>query len=646
MKEEYKILILEDDEITFMAYRRMFSSWEKKVDTTWCKTLAQAREELDRTKFDAAVLDYQLPDGDAFNIMPIIKDTPIIFVSGMEDISIAVKAMKEGAFDYLVKDFNNGFVQALPLIIQKAVRNYRIEAELRKTEQRYSELFHHSNDMIQSVNVEGQFLYVNPAWLATMEYSLDEVKNLYFLDIIQPEEQDHCMQVFTKLMQGESFNNEEIGFLTKSGKRIFVEGNIFTNTDSSISTIGIFRDITERKESEEKLREAKARYDLAVDAGKTGIMDWHVFTQSLFIDDKLKSLLGFEPDELKSTMESWYNQVHPGYQEKVMNDLKAYIKGEVPKYEFEYKMVHKDGSERWLLARAKAIRDDDNKVIRMIGTGTDVTLQKQIQAELELREEELQNINDNLESLVSNRTKKLSETNTYLEKEIERRKLTERALEEEKTQRLSALIDGQEMERKRLAKELHDSLGQLLTAAKLQVRQAIKRTQDNTLLEKVKYTGEILDLTMQEVRRISHALMPVLLNDFGLATALEKMIEQLNAGAKTKIEYNQLGESNHRLTKEIEIALYRICQEALNNSLKYSNCSYIQVVLDISDHLVVLTVKDDGAGMSENVLNEVYNNPSGSGIYNMKERAELINGEFKLNSEESNGTLIEVAVSL
>ena len=244
----------------------------------------------------------------------------------MEDISIAVKAMQQGAFDYLVKDFNNEFVEALPLIIEKAVRNYRIESQLRKTEQRYSDLFLHSNDLIQSVNTEGRFLYVNPAWLSTMEYTLEEVDDLYFLDIIHPEEHEHCMHVFESLMQGKSFKNEEIGFLTKSGKRIFVEGNIFTNTYPNVSTIGIFRDITERKESDLKLIEAKARYDLAVDAGKTGIMDWNLVTGRLFIDDKLKNLLGFRPDELESSLENWGQQIHPDHREKSVNDLGDFVK--------------------------------------------------------------------------------------------------------------------------------------------------------------------------------------------------------------------------------------------------------------------------------------------------------------------------------
>ncbi|MEM9389725.1 MAG: PAS domain-containing protein [Bacteroidota bacterium] len=646
MEERYNILIIEDDEFTFMAYRRMFSSWKKQTNLVWCKTISHAKQEIKKVSFDAAVLDYQLPDGDAFSVMPLIKETPIIFVSGMEDISIAVEAMRQGAFDYLVKDFNNEFVEALPLIIEKAVRNYRIESQLRKTEQRYSDLFMHSNDLIQSVNTEGRFLYVNPAWLSVMEYTLEEVDDLHFLDIIQPEEHEHCRHVFESLMQGKSFKNEEIGFLTKSGKRIFVEGNIFTNNYPSVSTIGIFRDITQRKVSGLKLVEAKARYDLAVDAGKTGVMDWNLVTGKLFIDDKLKNLLGFKPDELENSLENWGKQIHPDHREKSVNDLRGYVKGVIPKYEFEYKMLHKNGSVRWLLARGKAIRNGNNRVIRMIGTGTDVTLQKDIQAKLEMREEQLKSINDNLESLVSNRTKRLSKANEYLEKEIERRKLTELALEKEKTQRVSALIDGQEMERKRLAKELHDSLGQLLTAAKLQVRQTVKRTKDVSVLTKVEYTGEILDLTIQEVRRISQALMPVLLNDFGLAIALEKMIGQFNSGATAKIDYKHLGGSDGRLTKEIEIALYRICQEALNNSLKYSNCSYIQILLEESDLLVNLTISDNGDGISQNILNKIYNNPNGSGIYNMKERAELINGEFTLNAKEGDGTRIEIIVPL
>lgn len=644
--ENYKILVVEDDDITVMAYKRMFSFWDTKVDTTWCKTIAEAKKVITSHHFDAAVLDYMLPDGDAFDLMPFIKDTPILFVSGMEDISIAVKAMRQGAFDYLVKDFDNDFVEALPLLVQKAVHNYRIELELKKTQQRYSDLFQHSNDLIVSIADDGRLLDVNPAWLNTMGYRLEEINELQFLDIIDAEEKEHGLTIFENLRQGKSYKNEETIFLTKLGKEIFVEGNIFANTEPETTFIGIFRDVTERKESEKKLLEAKARYDLAVDAGKTGIMDWNLETQTLYIDDKLKSLLGFKPHELDSTLESWYSRIHADDQQKAVDDLKSFIKGEVPKYDFEYKMSHKDGSQRWLLARAKAIKNDGGKVVRIVGTGTDVTLQKEIQAQLEQREKELHDINDNLESIVANRTKKLSQANDYLQSEIERRKLTETALEDEKTQRLSALIDGQEIERKRLAKELHDSLGQLLTAAKLQVRHTVKRTKDSTLLQKMNYTSEILDLTIQEVRRISHALMPVLLNDFGLAQTLEKMIEQLSAGVKTKIEYKHIGESQNRLTKEVEIALYRICQEALNNALKYSNCSYIQVRLEVSDHLGSLCVKDDGKGLSKEELDKIYHTPSGSGIYNMKERAELIKAEFTLQSAAGAGTLIEVIVPL
>ena len=166
------------------------------------------------------------------------------------------------------------------------------------------------------------------------------------------------------------------------------------------------------------------------------------------------------------------------------------------------------------------------------------------------------------------------------------------------------------------------------------------------MIEKVKYTGEILDLTIQEVRRISQALMPVLLHDFGLAIAIEKMIEQLSKAAEPKIEYTFNGLKNKPLTKESEIALFRICQEALNNSLKSSNASSIRVVLEISDHLINLSITDNGDGIDLDELHNIYNSPNGSGIYNMKERADLINGEFTLNSDEGKGTSIEITIPL
>ncbi len=766
--EAYNILFVEDDDFTLLVYERMIKKWGKPCNYELCTSIAQTKEVLESSYFDVAILDYQLKDGDAFEILPFLKNIPVIFVSGMEDVSVAVEAMRKGAFDYLVKDFEHEFANVLPLTIERAVNHSRMKAQLKETEERYADLFQNANDMIQSVNEEGYFVHVNPAWLRKMEYTLEEAKQLNFLNIVHPEYREHCTHLFEQLLEGKEFKNVEVRFVTKSGKEIFVVGNIFCNLTQPVSTRGIFHDITERKKVEEQLRESKRRYELAVDAGQTGVMDFHLEGNYLYIDPKLKGLLGFEDHEMENTVDAWMSRVYPEDNQRSVDDLKNYIKGISKKYEHEYRMVHKDGSLRWLLARAQAIKNNTGRVIRLVGTGTDITAQKEIQDQLEESQHELKAVNENLESLVAQRTENLTKSNAQLKNEIEKRTAIEKELEKskedyqglfenahdpiiifdpqteivmdvndracevygftcdqfigksmaeiskfhrkvtrqikavlkkgkkhayeaiqykadgsemhvevsssavnykdrqailsinrditerkrmenliatERKKRLSAIIDGQEIERRRVSRELHDGLGQLLTAAKLRLRQSAKYSEHEKVQEHLSDTNEIIDLTISEVRKISYNLMPTVLNDFGLTAALEKMADQLTDDKGLKINFLSQVDFD-RLPKDMEVGLYRIAQEAVNNAMKYAEADKIDINLEQKGQEVTLVVDDNGKGFSKDAPIQYGNNGSGKGLYNMHERAELINGKFILESEPGKGTTVKVLTNL
>lgn len=766
--EAYNILFVEDDDFTLLVYERMIKKWGKPCNYELCTSIAQTKEVLESLNFDVAILDYQLKDGDAFEILPFLKNIPVIFVSGMEDVSVAVEAMRKGAFDYLVKDFEHEFANVLPLTIERAVNHSRMKAQLKETEERYADLFQNANDMIQSVNEEGYFVHVNPAWLRKMEYTLEEAKQLNFLNIVHPEYRKHCTHLFEQLLEGKEFKNVEVRFVTKSGKEIFVVGNIFCNLTQPVSTRGIFHDITERKKVEEQLRESKRRYELAVDAGQTGVMDFHLEGNYLYIDPKLKGLLGFEDHEMENTVDAWMSRVYPEDNRRSVDDLKNYIKGISKKYEHEYRMIHKDGSLRWLLARAQAIKNNKGRVIRLVGTGTDITAQKEIQDQLEESQHELKAVNENLESLVAQRTENLTKSNAQLKNEIEKRTAIEKELEKskedyqglfenahdpiiifdpqteivmdvndracevygftcdqfigksmaeiskfhrkvtrqikavlkkgkkhayeaiqykadgsemhvevsssavnykdrqailsinrditerkrmenliatERKKRLSAIIDGQEIERRRVSRELHDGLGQLLTAAKLRLRQSAKYSEHEKVQEHLSDTNEIIDLTISEVRKISYNLMPTVLNDFGLTAALEKMADQLTDDKGLKINFLSQVDFD-RLPKDMEVGLYRIAQEAVNNAMKYAEADKIDINLEQKGQEVTLVVDDNGKGFSKDAPIQYGNNGSGKGLYNMHERAELINGKFILESEPGKGTTVKVLTNL
>lgn len=120
---------------------------------------------------------------------------------------------------------------------------------LKNNEERYRTLFENANDLIQSVDAEWKFVDVNPKWLETLEYSKEELHNLTLINILREDQVQHCMELFNKVRQGESIKNVETVFISKTGKEIFVEGSAkgYFRDGIFIATVGIFRDISERK---------------------------------------------------------------------------------------------------------------------------------------------------------------------------------------------------------------------------------------------------------------------------------------------------------------------------------------------------------------------------------------------------------------
>lgn len=191
-----------------------------------------------------------------------------------------------------------------------------------------------------------------------------------------------------------------------------------------------------------------------------------------------------------------------------------------------------------------------------------------------------------------------------------------------------ALLEGSENERKRISQDLHDGIGQMLTALKFKIQEIEIQTKD---LQPVKH---LLDDIIQEIRRISSNLMPKVLLDYGLEAALL----QLSASSKIpmKVKY-QTPEIEPYITQVENITLFRIAQEALNNALKYSGASELVVQIVVQDDGVKMDVLDNGTGFD---LTE--NQNKSHGIRNMIERAKLLNGEVNIHTEIGKGTRVEV----
>ncbi len=209
--------------------------------------------------------------------------------------------------------------------------------------------------------------------------------------------------------------------------------------------------------------------------------------------------------------------------------------------------------------------------------------------------------------------------------------------------RLASLVQGQDEERKRLSRELHDGIGQMLTGLKLlseNIRSADNLTErDQTIFANLK---SLLVRTIQETRNVSNNLMPPVLSDFGLVAALRQLTEQQARESDQVISLHSALEKR-RFGQPVEIGLYRIAQEAVHNAIKHAGAESIQVDLSIRQQQLVLRIADDGCGLPPDVIN----GPTGSqGLHNMRERAKLLGGRFRLLSKPDRGTRVIISLPL
>jgi PAS domain S-box-containing protein len=218
-------------------------------------------------------------------------------------------------------------------------------------------------------------------------------------------------------------------------------------------------------------------------------------------------------------------------------------------------------------------------------------------------------------------------------KDMTEKKEHERLIREIERHRVAAIIEGQEKERSRIAKDLHDGLGQMLNAIKMNVKSIASPAPELNMLSK------LMDEAIQESVRISENLVPAKLRDFDLATCLKSFCAQMSASMQAQISFDNLG-TQIRLNQSQKVNLYRIAQEAVNNAIKHSNAENITVQLSESNDYLRLSVEDDGSGISAERISIRQN-----GLINMRDRAEIMGGKLTIESDPQRGTMIIVEIA-
>jgi len=206
------------------------------------------------------------------------------------------------------------------------------------------------------------------------------------------------------------------------------------------------------------------------------------------------------------------------------------------------------------------------------------------------------------------------------------------------------ILEGQEEERKRLAMDIHDGIGQLLTSLKFQI-ESIDLKNDVEARKKLIEIQQLINEVIKEVRRVTFNLKPTVLGDYGLQAGLNVFIREIGKLTNIELSYAVDGDITHRLPQKTENNIFRIVQEAINNAIKYSDTKKIEVMLKQTEANMVITVKDDGKGFDEKMVEaRSMNIESGRGFFNMYERTEYISGHLDVKSAPGQGTTVILTV--
>ncbi len=334
------------------------------------------------------------------------------------------------------------------------------------------------------------------------------------------------------------------------------------------------------------------RLQLAIEASNQGLWDWKVSTDAYYLSPECYDLIGYRPYEFDPTYTNWLSMVHPDDREMITTSVHQYLEGQVPHIEVEFRILSKNGGYRWLYTKGSVVEKNKNGTpVRMTGIVSDIT---------------------------------------------------ERKHEQDKV--IAAIVETEDKERSRIAKELHDGLGQNLTTSMLNLGFAKKEVSKLSEKSQQKFANgmEFLNLAIHETRNIAHNLMPKTILDFGYVSAIESMMEGLEEVSSIDfVFYNNL--NGKRIEESLEVSLYRITQEAVNNILKYSNARKATIQLMSYPDLVMLIIEDDGKGFDPEKLDP----KNGSfGINSMKSRAKAIRGTFILDSAPGKGTTITINIPM
>jgi PAS domain S-box-containing protein len=439
----------------------------------------------------------------------------------------------------------------------------------------------------------------------------DNCKGLHFAaePIVRPDGTVYEVNDYpiARALRGESVAAEELLMKSQGVYRRYVTsvGPVYDHDGSIVAAVCVWDDVTDRQNDLEELESSSRLFSAIAEATPDVIYLFDlVEKRDIYFNSRLTALLGYTSEEFEKI--GIHRLLHPQERETIRALLAGFAaRTDSDVVTFESRMLHKSGEWVWFLNRAVVFAREESGTARVIlGLAQDITERKR-------NDEALRQIREDLELRVAERTVQL--------------------------------LRAEEQVRHRVARELHDEMGQSVTALKIGLESLKYSSPSPRRVEQLTRLAEKLD---RQIDRLAHELRPSELDELGVAAALANHLEQFSELFGIAVDYHHSGIAGERLPPTLEQTLYRVVQEALTNVLKHASAVSVSVILEKRDAQIQLIIEDDGCGFSVDEAVERHPRSGGLGLAGMQERVASVGGALKVESSIGGGTSIFVRLNV
>ena len=641
-----RILVVDDHEL---VRRGICSVLTTEPCITLCGEAVDGYDAIEKTKAlhpDIIVMDVTMPRMNGLDatreIKRIFPDVEVVIVSQHEAPEMMRQAFNAGACGYVVKSAisadlltaiskaNDREIFVKPVLTgeehrtldfrETLQRSAAYELALRESEERFRSAMNNLAEGLYTLDLDGCVTYINPSAEKMLGWTSKDLigKNIHELAHYKypdgtPFPKEDCPSLRV-LQDGLELHDFEDNFIRKDGRSFPV---VFSASpmrmDGKIKGIVVsFRDDTKRRETEEALQQSERIYHAIGESIDYGVWICNTDGKNIYASSSFLTLIGLTQQEYSES--GWTNVLHPEDSQATMDAWQECVRlGTFWQREHRFKRL--GGGWHYILSRGAPIRDPYGNIQYWAGINLDIQQWKEAEVALEAR--------------VAKRTEDLLKARNEL------RGLSVR------------LLKAQDEERRRIARELHDGVGQLLAAMTMSVPKLLAE-KEKLSEETAKVAEEIESLieeALRDIRTMSYLLHPPLLDEIGLAPALQWYLGGFSDRSSIAVHLD-LAPDLGKLPRDVELSLFRIVQECLTNIHRHSGSPTAEVNLYRTPQEIVLEVRDEGSGIPPDVTEKISSGDSfGLGIRGMRERLRQFDGRLDVESNGS-GTVVRAALPI